>query len=164
MKESKDMSVYLAGYITDSVIDECVAWRKRLREVYDDWKGMGRYPICWLDPLNGEDYSEISHEGLKGVLPANAIVHKDYMCVKNADLIVANMNTFGQTRPPIGTICELAWAFEFHKPIVMITTDKNYINHPFMSYFTSWYVSSVDELIDKKVINQFYKAWSTAIY
>lgn len=163
MKEPKDMTIYLAGYISGSVIEQCVEWRKKIREIYDNWKGK-RYPICWLDPLNGENYSEVSLDGSNGTIPKNAIVHKDYMCVKNSDLIVANMNTFGQIRPPIGTICELAWAFEFHKPIIMITDDSNYINHPFISYFVSWYVNTVDELIEKKIINQFYKSWSTAIY
>ena len=158
------MRVYLAGYIQGEVIDECVAWRKKIREFYDNWKGGKRYPISWLDPLNGEDFAEISPDGLKGVLPPNAIVHKDYTCIEKCDLIVVNMDRFGKARPLTGTICELAWGWEKHKPIVMITDEIQYIQHPFLAAFTSWVVPTVDELLDKKIINEFYKAWHSAQY
>jgi len=159
------LKVYLAGYIQGEVIEECTSWRKRIREFYDNWKGTGkRYPICWLDPLNGEDFAEISPDGLKGVMPPNAIVHKDYTCVEKCDLIVVNMDTFGKKRPLTGTICELAWGWQMHKPIVMITEEIQYIQHPFLAAFTSWVVPTVDELLNKKIINEFFKAWHTALY
>jgi hypothetical protein len=164
----KDMKIYLAGYISGEVIDQCFSWRKRLREHYNNWPDKNgkpkRYPICWLDPLNGEDFAEISPDGLKGVLPANAIVHKDYRSVEICDLIVVNMDTFGQKRPLIGTICELAWAWDKHKPIIMVTDDYNYREHPFFKSFVSWFIPTVDELIEKKLINEFYKAWHSAQY
>ena len=157
------LKIYLAGYIQGSVIDKCTEWRKRLREVYNNWNGK-EYPICWVDPLNGEDFAEISPDGLKGVMPPHAIIHKDYKCVQDSDLIVVNMNTFGQDRPLTGTICELAWAWDKHKPIIMITDEDKYKFHPFLEYFASWIVPDVDYLIDNKIINQFYKAWSSAQY
>ena len=162
--DGKYMSVYLAGYIEKSVIDQCIAWRKKIRTTYDNWKGVERYPIIFLDPCNGEDWNEIAINGNNKKIPDHAIVSKDRMCVNNADLIIANMDTFGQTRPPIGTISEIVWASEFHKPIITITDDPLYENHPFIKTFTSWYVKSVDELLDEKIINQFYKSWTTAIY
>jgi len=157
------LSIYLAGFIQGDVIDECTSWRKQIREHYNNWKG-GRYPITWLDPLNGEKFAEISPDGLKGSMPPNAIVHKDYTCVKKCDLIVVNMDTFGQDRGLCGTICELAWGWQMHKAIIMITKEDRYIQHPFLSYFSSWIVPSVDELIDKKIINEFYKSWHSAQY
>jgi hypothetical protein len=157
------MKIYLAGYIQGQVINQCTEWRKKLRDTYDNWKG-GRYPLVWIDPLNGEDFAEISPDGLKGVMPPHAIVHKDYKCVVDSDLIVVNMNTFGMDRPLTGTICELAWAWDKHKPIIMITTEDKYIQHPFLSYFASWVVPTVDYLIEKKIINAFYKAWNSAQY
>lgn len=159
------MKIYLVGYIQGTVIDKCVEWRKRIREHYDNWKGTGqKYPIEWLDPLNGEDFCEISPDGLKGVMPPHTIVHKDYKCVECCDLIVANMDTFGQDRPLTGSICELAWGWDKHKPIIMITNEDKYKFHPFLEYFASWIVPSVDELLDKKIINQFYKALHSAEY
>lgn len=157
------MNVYLAGYIQGSVIEKCVEWRKKIRNTYDNWP-TGRYPINWLDPLNGENFNEISPDGLKGVFPANAIVHKDYMCVSKSDLIVVNMDTFGQDRPLTGTICELAWGWDKHIPIIMITNEDKYKQHPFLSNFSSWIVPDVDFLLEKKIINEFYKAWHSAQY
>lgn len=157
------MVVYLAGYIQGSVIEKCVEWRKRIRETYDNWP-TGRYPITWLDPLNGEAFNEISPDGLKGVFPPNAIVHKDYNCVKKADLIICNTDTFGQNRPLIGTIYELAWAYEWRKTVIMITQDNVFLQHPFITNTVSWYVSTVDELLKKKIINEFYKSWNSAQY
>jgi nucleoside 2-deoxyribosyltransferase len=158
------MKIYLAGFIQGTVIDKCIAWRKQIRDHYDNWKGQGSYGICFLDPLNGEHFNEISPDGLKGSLPSNAIVHKDYHCVKNADLIVCNMDTFGQERPLIGTMFELAWAYEFRKAVVLITDNHVYEQHPFLTNTVSWYVKNVDELLDKKIINTFYKAWNSAKY
>jgi hypothetical protein len=157
------MKIYLAGYIQGSVIDQCVAWRKKLREVYDNWNGK-QYPLTFLDPLNGEDFAEISPDGLKGVMPPHFIVHKDYKCVQDCDIVVVNMDRFGQERPLTGTICELAWAWQQHKPIIMITDEDQYKFHPFLEYFTSWIVPSVDELIKQKIINQCYKSWNSAQY
>jgi hypothetical protein len=162
---SEKMSIYLVGYIQGRVIDQCVAWRKRIRDHYDNWKETGNpYPLRWLDPCNGSEIYNISLDGLTSDMPPHAIVHKDYMCVEKSDLIIANMDTFGEERPLTGSICELAWAWDKHKPIIMITNEDKYKKHPFLAYFASWIVPTVDELLDKKIINEFYKAWHSAQY
>lgn len=157
------LSCYLCGYIQGSVIEQCIAWRKKIRETYDNWP-TGRYPINWIDPLNGENFNEISPDGLKGCFPPNAIVHKDYVSIQKSDLIICNSDTFGQNRPLIGTIYELAWAYEKRKPVIMITNDIIFEQHPFITNTVSWYVKSVEELLEKKIINEFYKAWHSAQY
>lgn len=157
------LNCYLAGYIQGSVIEKCVAWRKKIRETYDNWP-TGRYPINWMDPLNGENFNEISPDGLKGVFPPNAIVHKDYNCVRKADLLIVNTDTFGQDRPLLGTVYELAWAYDWRKPVIMITDNVVWKNHPFVTNTVSWYVKSVEELLEKKIINEFYKSFHSAIY
>jgi nucleoside 2-deoxyribosyltransferase len=160
-----EMSIYLVGYIHGKVIDKCMAWRKKIRDHYDNWKGTGqKYPLVWIDPCNGSEVFNLSLDGLKSAMPANAIVHKDYNSVVNADIIIANMDTFGEERPLTGSICELAWAWDKHKPIIMITDEDKYRLHPFMSYFASWIVSSVDELLEKKIINELYKSIHSAQY
>jgi len=159
------MKAYLAGYMQGTVIEQCAAWRKKIRKHYENWKGSGKpYPVSFLDPMNGENWAEISPDGLKGELPAHTVIHKDYRVVEICDLIIANMDTFGQDRPLLGTICELAWGWQMHKPIIMITTEDKYRLHPFLQYFSSWIVSSVDELLEKKIINQFYKSFNSARY
>ena len=156
---------YLAGYISGKKIEECSSWRKKLREHYDNWKFETKYPICWLDPLNGKDFEEIDGEGLhaKGVTP-EAIVHRDYQCVKSSDMVIANLDTFGCQRPLTGTMFELAWAYDAHKPVIVIATDENYTKHPFITETASIIVSSVEELIERKLVNYFFKGQASAIY
>ncbi len=152
--------VYLAGHMSKSELEKTIVWRKEIRSYYvnKDWD------IVWLDPYNGKCLESISNDGLKSSVPPHAILHRDYKCVQDADLIVANMDTFGSNRSPCGTISELAWAWQMRKPIIMITKDKNYIDHPFMSEFASWIVPDLDTLLKEKVINYFYKGKVSAKY
>jgi nucleoside 2-deoxyribosyltransferase len=157
------MKVYLAGFINGKKIRQCAEWRKQIRDFYADYKG-ARYPVDFLDPLNMEDLGRIDKEGLTSSIPRNAIVHKDYMSVRAADMIIANLDTFGEKRPCIGTFCECAWAYEFRKPLILITNNKSYSEHPFLSYFASYIVKDVKELLAKKIINKMYKSMVSAEY
>jgi nucleoside 2-deoxyribosyltransferase len=154
------MKIYLAGYIHGKNIDKCSEWRVKLRDFYI----RKVWDITWLDPLNGKNFAEITEDGLKSSVPYSAIFDRDLSSVRNSDLIIANMNTFGSSRPPIGTISELAWAGLMQKPIVMITDELNYIEHPFMKKMVSWVVPDVETLIEKKIVNYFFKGLNTAAY
>jgi hypothetical protein len=153
-------SVYLAGYIQGSVLDKCIEWRRRVREYYT----MKGWDICFLDPLNGKHLASITPDGLKSDIPSHAIIHRDFTSVMSSDIVVCNMDTFGEDRPLTGTIAELAWAWEHHKPIVMITDDKKFKEHPFIAYFASWVVKDVDELLEKKCVDYFFKGKNSAVY
>jgi len=158
------VKIYLAGIIDGEKIKNCKAWRKKITLHYTNWKdSKSNYGnICFLDPVNGEE--NISKDGLTSHVPSKAILIKDYNAIKNCDLVVVNMNTFGVKRPPIGTIMEIAFAFEFKKPIFMITKEKIYKKHSFVSNMVDWYFDSVDDLLEQKAINTFYKAFNSAQY
>lgn len=152
------MKVYLAGFIQGAKIKECMEWRVKVRKYYED------NGIIFIDPLNGKEVATITPDGLKSSTPRNSIVHRDYRCVIDADLIVVNMNTFGETRPLTGTICELAWAWEHHIPIIMITNEAIYKDHPFLSYFASWVVPDINSLFDSDAIGFYLKGKKNATY
>ncbi|MEM4260870.1 MAG: nucleoside 2-deoxyribosyltransferase [Candidatus Woesearchaeota archaeon] len=156
------MKVYLAGIIDGTNIDKCKEWRTKIITHYTNWKNTGKNygDICFLNPLNGED--QISDDGLSSHLPGKAILTKDYNAIKKCDLFIVNMDTFGVARPPIGTIMEIAFAYEFKKPVMMITTEELYKKHPFISNMVDWYFDSVDDMLNQKAINIFYKAWHSA--
>ena len=156
-------TVYLAGYINEKKIEECFAWRKQVRDYYDNWKGKEKYPITWLDPMNGE-FGTITAGGLKCVLPGKALVHRDYNSVKSADLIIANLDTFGETRPLTGTIYELAWAWSMEKPVIVITDEDNYKFHPFIVDTASIIVPTVEKMLESKIVNYFFKGKVSAQY
>jgi len=174
------MYVYLAGYMSGEKLKETTEWRIRIRKHYREWEEVVNdsigfdskinankeylaFPIACLDPYNGKEFATIDKKGLKSHIPANAIINGDYLSVSKADIIVANMDTFGASRPSVGTQWEMAWAWQMKKPIVLISDNENYIHHPFTGQ-SSWIVKDVDELLEKKVLETFYRRMAGAIY
>lgn len=155
------MKIYLAGIIDGKKIKKCKEWRNKIINHYSDWKGKGNYgDICFLNPLNGED--NISLDGLSSNLPPQGILIKDYNAIKICDLFIVNMDVFGVKRYPIGTISEITFAYEFRKPIILISKDKVYKEHPFTKSMVSCYFDTVEDLLKSKTINIFYKAFNSA--
>jgi nucleoside 2-deoxyribosyltransferase len=154
------MRIYLAGFISGKNIKKCAEWRIKIREHYarKDW------PIEFLDPLNGKEFAEITEDGLKSSVPAEAIFDRDLMSVQNADVLIVNLDTFGEKRAPFGTHCELAWAGLQRKPIILITKDKDYIEHPFIKRMISWIVPDIETLLKKKILNYMFKGINNADY
>jgi hypothetical protein len=184
------MYVYLAGYMSGEKLKECTEWRLKIREHYRKWEKKNfsklklaeyngdlgyvekptyewlAFPIAFLDPFNGKEIETIDKKGLTSSFPPNSIVHSDYMSVCKADIVVANLDTFGADRPSIGTHWELAWTWTQKKPFILIVPEgmkETYTKHPFTAQ-ASWIVESVDELLDKKVLESFYKRIAGAIY
>lgn len=94
-------TIYLAGYISDKKALECAEWRVRIKNFFNmkpKWHGQ----LCFIDPMNGESVASLGKEGLTSCFPPHAIVHRDYNSVLASDLIIANPNTFGEPREPIG--------------------------------------------------------------
>lgn len=160
------MYVYLAGYMSGEKLKQCIAWRKEIRHFYKNWKDSSRaYPFIFLDPFNGKELETIDSKGLTSSVPSKAIVYGDYKSVKKADILVVNLDIFGADRPSIGTYCEMAWAWQMKKPIITIAKNKDILKkHPFIQEFTTIFVENVDELLEKKHLNTFYKRIAGAIY
>ena len=148
------MRCYLAGFICGTKLEECSSWRKRIRmhfaqKSWDD--------LIFFDPMNGQAISTITTDGLKSSVDPQALFHRDYRAIQESDLIIVNLNTFGETRTPTGTICEIALAWEMKKPIIIITDEMQYKAHPFLRYFASAFVKDVDELLENQLIEYFYR-------
>lgn len=148
--------IYLCGYISGEKIQECSDWRKQIRDYfYKNPKWHNK--ICFLDPLCGKDLKSISLDGNKSEIPGRAFMLRDYHGVKEANLIIANLDVFGGKRPLIGSLYELAWAFQDHKPVIVIGTDKHYIDHPFVQETAVLIVPTVEELLKNKVITYYFR-------
>jgi len=109
----------------------------------------------------------IDAKGFKSSIPAQAIYDGDMMSVSECDLVVANISTFGYDRPMIGTFCEIGWCTAMQKPFVVIAPDEKAKelagNHPFLGRASAIY-SSVEEFLDSKILNYFYKRINGANY
>ena len=156
-------TVYLAGYIHGKKIKKCIEWREKIKNYYKRFNHES-HEICWLDPLNGKEIGEITPDGLKSNIPGSAFLPRDFMSVSNADLVVASLETFGQTRPPIGTISEIAWCYVLKKPLIVITDEIQYKEHPFIKYNAALIVPTVEDLLEKNYIGYFYKGVNNAIH
>ena len=154
------MRIYLAGFINGNTLQQCIEWRKRIVTHYL----MRAWDIIWLDPMNGHAVGSITPEGFKSDIPGTAFVDRDIKCVEESDLIIANLDNFEEKRTPTGTLCEIAIAGYLRKPLIVITNDINYYEHPWIKDFASMIVSSIDELLEKEYINYFYKGKCSARY
>ncbi len=180
--------IYAGGYMSGEKLNETMAWRKLLRNRYklyeeDEDGNIVSFPIAVLDPYNGKEFKTIDQKGLTSSIHPNAIYDGDLMSVKKADIIVANIDTFGCDRPMIGTYWELGLADEMGKPFIIIAPDKKAgertniitgltedytfydiaISHPFLCR-ASVIVKSVQQLIDEKHLEIFYRRIAGSIY
>lgn len=158
--------VYLAGYMSGEKLKECTEWRLKIRNHFRNYENGEAYPISFLDPFNGKEIDTIDKKGITSSIPPNAIRRGDKMSVKKADIVIANMNTFGSDRPMIGTHHELRWAGDFETPRILIVNKKDlqlYKNHPF-TCDCDYFLTDVKQLFKEKILESFYRRISSAIY
>ena len=149
------LKVYLAGYISGKKIKECRRWREYLKWYYfkKAWN-----KILWLDPFNGQKDNTIDKEGLTSSIDYKTLFYRDYNGVVNSDLMIANLDTFGEDRPVIGTLFEMGWAWDKKIPIITIANKQWHIQHPFIRVTSTQIVDSVDEIIDEGIIDFYYRS------
>lgn len=158
--------VYLGGFMAGSKLKECVGWRYKLRKYYENYKGTLRYELEWLDPFNDYEINSIDSQGLKSAIPSNAIFEGDLLSIRKADILIVNINTFGENRPMVGSFYELGYAKAKEKPYIIIAgKDKIELanKHPFLNKAMAIY-DNVDELIDSKILNFLFKRINSANY
>jgi hypothetical protein len=156
------IKIYLCGFIGgEHVYDKCAGWRNKLIDYYYLCSGTDLPPdIIWMNPLEGKKRTTLGNDGLKSNIPTNAIVQRDYQSVIRADILIANLDNFGENRQLLGSWFEIAWAFENKIPIIIITDNKLYSLHPFITYVSAAIYDNVDKLIDDKIIEYFISGWN----
>ena len=163
------LKIYLAGYIEfnadrTQLMPECTEWRKYIREFYQQYKThtgeVLDYGLQFFDPLIGESSEHMLSDAL--------IFGKDYLSIKNCDVIISNFKTFNKpdqnVRPPLGTILEVGIAYEMKKTLIAITDDPRYINHPFIQRMFSAIYPDVETLCKSKALNILFKSINTSLY
>ena len=138
--------VYLAGFISTDH-PETIAWRERVTpileeagfEVRNPLAGKGNLKCCTKDG------------GITTSITTNkSIVLRDRRDVRESDIILAHLENFGSTRPLVGTLVELGWAWDDQTPVVAVAEPTNYLmlNHPFISEFVTQYWDTLDQAVD----------------
>jgi len=131
----REYTIYLVGQISDNI--ETYNWRKNVIQELKDYEN-----VRIINPCNSEFNRTI--EGDKDlfakwqrVATANLLVPKDRNHVKESDCILANLNLYSPDKPLIGSLYELAWAYDqSHTMVIGIANEElgnSYIlNHPFI--------------------------------
>jgi nucleoside 2-deoxyribosyltransferase len=142
----KQGTVYLAGLISTDHPASLV-WRTIAEPMLE------ARDFRVLSPLRGKaNLSQVSPDG--GVshpdLSPKDIVLRDYNDIVNSDVILMHLETFGSTRPLLGTVAEMAWAWKLRIPIVAVANLSNYLmrSHPFVREFVAHYFETVEEAVD----------------
>ena len=108
----RNKSVYLAGPITGLTYGETTNWRKVATKDFKPY-GIDAYsPMRNKDYLdNGEVIAPVQTRDLSKILSTNkAIVTRDYDDVSGCDVVLVNL--LGAQKVTIGTVAEMAWAYQ----------------------------------------------------
>lgn len=147
--------VYLAGGIAGLSGDAATTWRYQTAMVLSD-RG-----IETLDPMRAKivlaqqdristDFHDYAQHG--AFFTSRGIMTRDFNDVKRCDALLVNL--IGTTKPSLGTIMELAWAFALQKPaVVAIEAEGNpHDGHPMIAAAINFRVHSLAEAVDSVAI------------
>lgn len=145
--------VYLAGPIRDSAVAEDVAWRetliKRITNKY-------AFDVHLLNPLGNKTFNPTTHIWKVGglVTQSKGIVQQDLWCVRQADIIIANLSAMKTGYPAIGTIMEMGAAAGIGGKLIYTVLDSNPGNenqgvfklHPFLEQVSTEVFPTLEDL------------------
>ena len=140
--------IYLSGPIAGLTYTEGADWREYATKCFPPH-------IQGVSPLRG-------HRMLEGLGPIKnlmidhplrkdtAINRRDKFDTLRATVVLVNL--LGTTKVSIGTVMEMAWAFDHGIPVILaIEPEGNVHDHPMVRDCTSVRVSSLDEAIEAAV-------------
>jgi len=158
--------IYLVGLISSNI--ETHEWRYRVERML-----LPRTKYVVSNPIRskydqelkkkyggGED-NEFYSAQLEEDRAPSLLVPKSYAEVFDCDVIIANFDLVGE-RPMVGSIFELAWAWQLHKPVVAIHSGENhndskhpcedkrnnlYVVHPFVKLAVTHWAKSEEEAV-----------------
>lgn len=135
--------VYLAGAISGLSYDEGQDWRTQAT------KALHEYGIQAYSPLRKKDYLK-KLETIPSIVNSSkplsthkGIVTRDMYDVQSSDVLLVNL--LGAKIVSIGTMFELAWAFEKRTPIVLCMEPENLHSHGFVLETAGFIVPTLEE-------------------
>jgi nucleoside 2-deoxyribosyltransferase len=144
--------VYLAGGITGMTFNGANNWR--------DWavRELAKDGIHGYSPLRGKDYLKAVNEksGITAMQKtydefvmstAKGINTRDHYDVATSDVVLVNL--LGAKIVSIGTVMEIAWAFAYRKPLVLVMEKEGNIHeHPMIKDSVGFHVYTLEAGVD----------------
>ena len=138
--------IYLAGPIAGLTFDDADEWRVQARTE------LAKAGIEGMSPLRGKSYlralgtltSQCVDEGRAGLLSLpRSIMTRDYYDATTCDVLLVNL--LGATRISIGTMMEVAWAYQLRTPIVCCMEEGNVHEHAMLDEAIGFRVKTLEE-------------------
>lgn len=139
---------YLSGLINTAVL-QTLEWRLKARRDLKE-----KFEV--IDPLRGKEKIYYGHDAVadqtngmrSGVMSNRQLLLRDYRDVHSVDVLLVNLDDYAGGRPLVGTLFELAWAWESRIPIVGFAPEDCWIReHCFIQEVVGEMFSSLDEAI-----------------
>ena len=144
--------VYLAGPITGCTYEGCTSWREFAKQE------LAKNNIVGVDPMRAKDYlaSEkcIGNDYDTPLSCARGIMTRDHWDCIRCDILFVNL--LGATKVSIGTVMEIAWAWDNDVPVVLVMEKNNIHSHAMLSEATGFQADSLEaglELV-KAILSQ----------
>ena len=148
--------VYLAGGIAGLTGAEMLDWREEAARV------LTLRGVETLNPMRakqalvadgkrlGHDFRAYEQRG--AFFTSKGIMTRDSTDVRRADALLVNL--LGLTKPSLGTVMELGWAFMLNKPVVVaIEKEGNpHDGHPMIHETMTFRVETLEEAIDSVAV------------
>lgn len=136
--------VYLAGPIGGCTYHGCTEWREEVA------KQLNRDTIHCLSPMRGKDFlcNEKAIDAIDYEHPlatAKGIISRDFNDTTRADVLLVNL--MGTEKVSIGTVMEIAWAYDRRIPIVCLIEEKNVHQHKMLMQAVNFVTTDLDEAV-----------------
>jgi hypothetical protein len=109
-------TVYLAGPITGCNYGECTDWRKFATEQLENVNIKG------LDPMRCKDYlaneTSLGNDYESPLSCSRGIMTRDSWDCTRCNVLLVNL--LGATKVSLGTVMEIAWAWNTRTPIIVV--------------------------------------------
>ena len=136
--------VYLAGPITGLTFNDGQGWRTYAARALDSEH------VITLSPLRGKEYLKVHGKLTNGtydgtLTSAKAITRRDFFDCTRATAVLVNLE--GTERLSIGTIMEIAWAYQAQIPTVVVCPKNNPHHHVLLDECCTYQVETLEEAI-----------------
>ena len=141
----KGRSVYLAGSIGGISYGQATEWREQAAAELAK-AGITAYsPMRAKAFLQGEqNLTWLMDHWQNPMATSKGIMARDFNDCTTADVVLFNLK--GQTRGSLGTVMEIAWAFDRKIPVVMVAEPDNiHVAHPMLVEAINFRVDTLEQ-------------------
>lgn len=137
------VKIYLSGAMGSLNFEEQSRWRQQIMDAIKYNYECEKKPI-FFNPVNYYNFTEVRHRSER------EIMEFDLNALRHSDLVIVNFNDPENDPKSVGTISELAIAYELKIPIIGINSDGKEL-HPWLTEFTSRMCDSLREAVEHTV-------------